>query len=130
VRRTELVCCSPSGNLSRVVPYIENVLTLLIRGVSRYDAGTEAVATKGRAAMKSFFGNGWRYLTGLWAFFPFLTMLAVHRLLGLSDAFMAKPKPSEPFWPVYNIVMVIAFYAGIGSYLTYLWVTDSDKPDK
>ncbi len=80
-------------------------------------------AKKGRMVMKSFFGNGRRYLIGLLAFVPFLTMLTVHRMLGLSDVLMAQPKPHEPFWPVYNVVMVIAFYAGILGYLAYLWNT-------
>ncbi len=80
--------------------------------------------------MKSFFGNGRRYFIGLLAFVPFLTMLTLHRLLGLSDAFMSKPKPDEPFWPGYNEVMVIAFYAGILGYLAYLWNTGFRNPDK
>ena len=76
--------------------------------------------------MKSFFGNGRRYFIGLLAFVPFLTMLTVHRMLGLSHALMAQPKPNEPFWPVYNVVMIIAFYAGIAGFLGYLWnTTDS-----
>ena len=75
--------------------------------------------------MQSFFGNRRRYFIGLLAFVPFLTMLTVHRLLGLSDAWMAQPKPNEPFWPVYNNVMIIAFYSGIASFLLYLWISDS-----
>ena len=52
-------------------------------------------------------------------------MLTVHRLLGLSDTLMAQPKPHERFWPVYNVVTIIAFYSGIIGYLAYLWNNDS-----
>ena len=75
--------------------------------------------------MKSFFGDWRRYLSGLLAFVPFLTMLTVHRLLGLSNTLMAQPKPHERFWPVYNVVTIIAFYSGIIGYLAYLWNNDS-----
>ena len=80
--------------------------------------------------MKSFLGDWRRYIIGLLAFFPFLTMFTVHRLIGLSDTLMAQPKPGEIFWPSYNLVMVIALYSGVLGYLAYLWVTDSPIPDK
>jgi hypothetical protein len=65
----------------------------------------------------------------LLAFVPFLLMLIVHRLLGLSDAFLAAPKPGEPYWPVYNLVMVFAFWFGFMGYVGYLFINIPSKSE-
>lgn len=48
---------------------------------------------------------------------PFLVMLSIHRIFGLSSAMSVNPLPGERFWPMYNPAMVVAFYAGVVSYL-------------
>lgn len=53
------------------------------------------------------------------AFIPFGLMLIVHRSLGLSDAMLAAPRPGQPFWPLYNVALVLALYLGVGGYLTH-----------
>lgn len=72
--------------------------------------------------MKAFFRDWIKLVVGLLAFVPCLTMVIVHRMLGLSDAILAQPKPDQPFYPAYNFLMVFAFYAGIVAYFTYLLV--------
>jgi hypothetical protein len=59
------------------------------------------------------------------AFVPFGLMLIVHRSLGLSDALLAAPKPGEPFWPLFNVAMILVFYLGVGGYLAHaFWLSD------
>ena len=77
--------------------------------------------------MAEFFREWRRCLIGLLTFVPFFTMLAIHAMLGLSDAWMAKPQPGQTFWPVYNMAMVFAFYSGIAGYFAYLLSSGSSK---
>jgi hypothetical protein len=59
------------------------------------------------------------------AFIPFGLMLIVHRSLGLSDALLAAPNPGQPFWPLFNVAMILALYLGVGGYLAHtLWLSD------
>lgn len=64
--------------------------------------------------------NRWskHWITPL-AFVPYAVMLFIHRLFGLSDAMFGAPMPGEPFWPLYNIVMVRVFYAVVAGYLAH-----------
>ena len=58
------------------------------------------------------------------AFAPFAAMLSIHRLLGLSDAMFGAIAPGETFWPLYNPVMVLMFYAGVAGYLAHtFWMS-------
>lgn len=69
------------------------------------------------------------WLTFAWLA-PFLVMLALHRALNLSDAMGGKPVvpvPGERDALLYNYVMVMVFYAGIGA---YLWHTFAVAPRK
>jgi hypothetical protein len=50
---------------------------------------------------------------------PFLVMLAIHRLLGLSDALMIQTPPGEREAHTYNLVMVIIFYFGVGAFAVH-----------
>ncbi len=54
------------------------------------------------------------------AFVPFATMLTVHRILGLSDAMMVAPAPGQPHSLLYNMLMVLAFYGGVGGYILHV----------
>jgi hypothetical protein len=47
---------------------------------------------------------------------PFLVMLAVHHLLGLSDALMIQTPPGEREARIYNAVMVAVFFAGVAAF--------------
>jgi hypothetical protein len=85
----------------------------------------------GRVTDEKKLGDGWRprvgwnhhWITPL-AFMPFALMLIVHRLLGLSDAMLAAPNPGQPYWPIYNIAMVMVFYLGIAGYLAHtFWLS-------
>ena len=52
-------------------------------------------------------------------------MLSVHRILGLSDAMMVAPAPGEPHSMLFNMLMVLAFYAGVaGCFLHIAVVAD------
>lgn len=63
------------------------------------------------------------------AFVPFAAMLTVHRILGLSDAMMVAPAPGQPHSLLYNMLMVLAFYAGIGGYVLHIaLVADRSTP--
>jgi hypothetical protein len=53
------------------------------------------------------------------AFIPFGLMLIVHRSLGMSDALLAASKPAQPFWPRFNVAMIVVFYLGVGGYLAH-----------
>ena len=44
---------------------------------------------------------------------PFAVMLVVHRMLGLADNLLAAPEVGKPDGAVYNLVMVLALWAGI-----------------
>ena len=50
---------------------------------------------------------------------PFLVMLAVHRLLGLSDALMVQTPPGEREAHTYNLVMVAIFYLGVAAFVVH-----------
>ena len=76
------------------------------------------IASKAKAS--GFFREWIKCIVGLIAFVPFLLMLLVHRMLGLSDALLAGPHPGEPFWPIYNLLMVLAIFAGFVGYVVYL----------
>jgi hypothetical protein len=58
-----------------------------------------------------------------WASFlclaPFLIMLAVHRLLGLSDALMVQTPPSEREAHTYNLIMTGVFFIGIAAFIIH-----------
>src|SRR4051794_11101336 len=60
-----------------------------------------------------------RYAAPYWAFVfffvPFVLMLGVHRMLGLSDALMVSAGPGERPAYGYNLVMVGAFYLGVAA---------------
>ena len=47
-------------------------------------------------------------------------MLLVSRVLGLSDAMMVAPAPSEPHSMLFNVLMVLAFYAGVGGFVLHV----------
>ena len=49
-------------------------------------------------------------------------MLSVHRILGLSDAMMVAPAPGEPHSMFFNMLMVLAFYAGVAGYFLHIVV--------
>ena len=56
---------------------------------------------------------------------PFGVMLIFHRVLNLSDALLAVPKPGQQYWPFYNVVLVLVFYLGLGVYLAHtFWMYD------
>ena len=61
-------------------------------------------------------------------FLPFAAMLAVHRVLGLSDAMMVAPAPGEPHSMLYNMILVLAFYAGVTGYILHIAVIADRKP--
>ena len=62
------------------------------------------------------------------ALVPFGLMLVVHRSLGLSDAALAAPKPGEPYWPLFNFGMILAFYLGVAGYLAHtIWLADRGR---
>ena len=50
---------------------------------------------------------------------PFLVMLAVHRLLGLSDALMIQAPPGEREAHTYNLIMVGVFYFGVAAFVIH-----------
>lgn len=50
---------------------------------------------------------------------PFLVMLAVHRLLGLSDALMVQTPPGEREAHTYNLVMVGVFFCGVAAFAVH-----------
>jgi hypothetical protein len=59
------------------------------------------------------------------AFAPFALMLVVHRSLGLSDAMLVAPGPGEPFWPLFNVALILVFYLGVAGYLAHtFWLSD------
>jgi hypothetical protein len=44
---------------------------------------------------------------------PFATMLAVHRVLGLSDNLLVAPEAGKPDGAMYNLIMVMVLWAGV-----------------
>lgn len=50
---------------------------------------------------------------------PFLVMLAVHRLLGLSDALMVQTPPGERDAHSYNLVMAGVFFVGVTAFIVH-----------
>ena len=48
---------------------------------------------------------------------PFLILLGIHRVFGLSDALLGAPEPGEREVPVYNIALIVVFYAGVLSFI-------------
>jgi len=50
---------------------------------------------------------------------PFLAMLAVHRLLGLSDALMVQTPPGEPEADTYNLIMTGVFLVGVAAFAVH-----------
>lgn len=50
---------------------------------------------------------------GFLSLVPSLVLLAIHRLLGLSDALMAQTPPREQEAHTYNLIMICVFYAGV-----------------
>jgi len=63
------------------------------------------------------------------AFVPFATMLTIHRMLGLSDAMMVAPSPGQPHSLLYNMLMVLAFYGGVGGYILHVaLIADRSTP--
>ncbi len=52
-------------------------------------------------------------------FLPFASMLAIHRYLGLSDAMMVAPTPGQPHSLLYNMLMICAFYIGVGGFILH-----------
>lgn len=76
--------------------------------------------------MKTLFRS---HLFAFAAFVPFAAMLTVHRMLGLSDAMMVAPAPGEPHSLLYNMLMVLAFYAGISVYVLHITlIADRSTP--
>ena len=66
--------------------------------------------------MKAF-----RFHVAAFAFFiPFVTMLTIHQILGLSDAMGAAPAPGERHSLLYNMLMVLTFYFGVGGYIFHV----------
>jgi hypothetical protein len=61
-------------------------------------------------------------------FVPFAAMLAVHRMLGLSDALMVAPAPGQPHSMLYNMLMILAFYFGVGGYILHVAVIAERSP--
>jgi len=50
---------------------------------------------------------------------PFLVMLAVHRLLGFSDALMVQTPPGEREAHTYNLIMTGVFFIGIAAFVVH-----------
>jgi hypothetical protein len=50
---------------------------------------------------------------------PFALLLTIHRILGLSDAMMVKPRAGETFWPLYNILMILSFWGGVSAFVAH-----------
>ena len=59
------------------------------------------------------------HLVGFVFLLPFLAMLGLHRLLGLSDALMGAPALEERDAQLYNFVMVFVFYGGVTAYFIH-----------
>ena len=66
-----------------------------------------AVASVGRPRVKALLRS---HLAAFAFFVPFAAMLTIHRMLGLSDAFMVAPAPGQPHSMLYNLLMILAFY--------------------
>ena len=49
------------------------------------------------------------HLTAFLFLVPFVTMLTIHQMLGLSNNLMIGPAPGEPDSQIYNLFMVTAF---------------------
>ena len=50
---------------------------------------------------------------------PFLVMLALHRLFGLSDALMVQTPPGEREAHTYNLVVVAVFFLGVAAFIVH-----------
>jgi len=59
------------------------------------------------------------YWVGFLCLVPSLVLLAVHRLLGLSDALMTQTPPGEREAHTYNLIMVGVFYAGVAAFTVH-----------
>lgn len=62
------------------------------------------------------------------SFLPFAAMLSTHRVLGLSDAMMVAPAPGAPHSMLFNMLMVLAFYAGVVGYILHIAVVADRSP--
>ncbi len=57
------------------------------------------------------------HLTAFLFLVPFVAMLTIHRMLGLSDAVGVAPAPGEPDSQIYNLFMIAAFYSGVAGFI-------------
>ena len=68
------------------------------------------------------------HFTAFAFFVPFAAMLTTHRALGLSDAMMVAPAPGEPHSMLYNMLMILTFYFGVGGYILHVAVIAERSP--
>ncbi|MGB7324589.1 MAG: hypothetical protein WBD31_06940 [Rubripirellula sp.] len=52
----------------------------------------------------------------------------MHRILGLSDAMMVAPAPGEPHSMLFNMLMVLVFYAGVAGYILHIALVADRSP--
>ena len=60
------------------------------------------------------------HLTAFLFLLPFMVMLTIHRMLGLSDNLNVEPAPGEPDSSTYNWFMSAAFYGGVGGFVWHV----------
>jgi hypothetical protein len=53
---------------------------------------------------------------------PFLVMLWIHHALDLSDALMVATPPGQREAHLFNLIMVVVFYVGVGAYTVHTLV--------
>src|SRR5690242_9989277 len=56
------------------------------------------------------------------SFLPFATLLYIHWRLGMSDAMMVRPRPGQPHSIIFNIALILSFWAGVAGYLAHTFV--------
>jgi len=59
------------------------------------------------------------HCVGFLCLVPFLVMLAVHRLLALSDAPMVQTPPGEREAHTYNLIMTGVFFLGVAAFVVH-----------
>src|SRR5688572_3934137 len=82
------------------------------------------LACSGLAALAISWGaRRYRWMQSHWIAFvfllPFLAMLWLHHTLDLSHALMVATPPGEREARIFNLVMVIVFYAGIAAFVAH-----------
>jgi len=63
------------------------------------------------------------HLTAFLFLVPFVTMLTIHQMLGLSNNLMIGPTPGEPDSQIYNLFMVTAFWGGVFGFIWHVLST-------